>query len=122
LAAQNMKFGEALDAHSQWSLRFKDAIARKETLDIATISAVDRCEFGKWLRGEAQAKYGTLDAYADCVTKHTDFHRVASQLAQQVNAGNQAEATTMLQDGSPYAKASIELGTSVIKLRIATAK
>jgi methyl-accepting chemotaxis protein len=112
-----MKLDEALLAHVRWSMQFKQAIEREETLDIATISAADRCELGNWLHGEAQTKYGSLDAYTDCVAKHDQLHRVAGQLAQEINAGDSDEATTMLHDGSPYAEASIELGAAMHKLR-----
>lgn len=112
-----MEFGEVLHAHVRWSLQFKDAIEHEGTLDIATISAADRCELGRWLHGEAQSKYGTLDAYTDCVAKHDHLHLVAGQLAQQINAGDYAQAETLLHDGSPYAEASIELGMAISRLR-----
>jgi methyl-accepting chemotaxis protein len=112
-----MDFSEALHAHVRWSLRFKDAIEDEETLDVETISAADRCELGNWLHGEAQAKYGTRNAYLDCVAKHTHLHRVAGKLAQLINEGDYAQAETMLHDGSAYTEASIELGTAITRLR-----
>jgi len=112
-----MNFNEALLAHVRWSLQFKEAIEREETLDIATISASDACELGKWLLGEARAKYCSLDAYPDCVVRHAHLHKVAGQLAQQINGGQYAHAETMLHDGSPYTEASIELGIAISRLR-----
>ena len=112
-----MKFHEALHAHVKWTLQFKDAIEREEALDIAAISAADRCELGMWLHGEARAKYGTLGAYSDCIAKHNHLHRVAGELAERINAGDYAQAATMLHDGSPYTEASIEMGVAISKLR-----
>jgi methyl-accepting chemotaxis protein len=117
-----MNFSEALHAHVRWTLEFKDAIANRKALDIAQICAADRCDFGQWLHGEAQANYGNLEAYADCVAKHARLHRVAAKLAQQVNAGDYAEAAIMLHDGSAYAEASIELGKAVERLGLGVAK
>jgi len=111
-----MNFSEALLAHVRWSLRFKDAIGLKQALDVATISAADRCEFGNWLQGEAKAKYGTLPAYAECVAKHAHLHRVAGRVARQINAGDRKQAEALLHEGSAYVEASIELGIALTKL------
>jgi len=112
-----MNFDEALRAHVRWSLQFKDAIEGESKLDIATISAADRCELGQWLHGEARAKYGTLDSYSVCVARHAHLHQVAGQLAQRINEGNYALASSLLHDGSPYTEASLEMAAAMAKLR-----
>ena len=112
-----MNFDEALRAHVRWSLQFKDAIEGENKLDIATISAADRCELGQWLHGEAREKYGALEAYAECVECHALLHQVAGQLAQRINEGNYALAAALLHDGSPYTEASLDMATALAKLR-----
>jgi methyl-accepting chemotaxis protein len=110
-----MDLDQAGQAHSDWKIKLRMAIAKKEALDAAAITAENQCAFGQWLLGEAKGKYGKLPAYADCVSKHAAFHHEAGKVAQTINSGNYGQAKTMMDANTPYALAAngfiIALGT-----------
>lgn len=110
-----MDLNQAGQAHSEWKIKLRMAIAKKESLDAAALSAENQCAFGQWLLGEAKGKYGMLPAYADCVSKHAAFHQEAGKVAQTINAGNFTQAKSMMDANTPYALAAngfiIALGT-----------
>ena len=110
-----MDLNQAGQAHSEWKIKLRMAIAKRETLDAPALAADNQCLFGKWLHGEAKGKYGKLPAYADCLSKHAAFHQEAGKVAQAINAGDFALAKSMMDANTPYALAAnafiIALGT-----------
>lgn len=116
-----MDLNTASQAHAEWKVKLRMAIAKKETLDANTISADNCCPLGKWLHGEAKSAYSTLPAYRDCVTRHANFHREAGAVARLINAGDYAKAASQLDAGTPYAAASAAVGTAILGLKKALA-
>ena len=103
--------------HKAWKTKLRNAIDSHEKLDALTISKDDCCEFGQWLYGEAKEKYFCLSSYTNCLEKHKDFHREAGKVAETINAGRFAEATSMLTPGTPYNIASSAVEVAVTALR-----
>jgi len=101
-----MDFELARQAHNEWKIKLRTAIAKQEHLDAASISSDNRCQLGEWLHGEAKVKYGKLASYADCVSKHAAFHQEAGKVAQTINLKNYAQAKTMMDANTPYALAA----------------
>jgi methyl-accepting chemotaxis protein len=114
-----MNFDEAREKHAQWRVKFRNAITKKETLDPAVIARDDRCDLGKWLHGEARAKFSTLPAYAECMKHHAHFHVEASKVAERINAAKYDEAQAMLGMGSGFSRASASIGTALDQLELA---
>ena len=112
-----MDLVSAIAKHTEWKTKFRTAITKKETLDSATISKDNCCDLGKWLHGEARRAYGTLASHGDCVAKHAQFHTEAGKVASAINAKNYAEATNMINTGTPYFAASNAVSVAVMKLR-----
>lgn len=112
-----MNLDTAVQTHSQWKTRLRAAISKGEQLDIATLSRDDCCELGQWLHGEGRTRYGRMGAHADCVAKHVLFHGEVTKVAVAVNAKQFDRANTMLDAGTPYAKASSALGVAFLQLR-----
>ncbi|HXG49160.1 MAG TPA: CZB domain-containing protein, partial [Methylomirabilota bacterium] len=81
-----MDLNQAIEKHAEWKLKFRAAISKQETMDAATIAQDNCCELGKWLHGEAKSRFGALKSYAECVSKHAEFHTEASKAAQAINA------------------------------------
>ena len=108
-----MNFDEAREKHAQWRFKFRNAILKKETFDVDVIAKDDRCDLGKWLHGEAKAKYSRLSSYADCVKKHAHFHVEASKVAKVINAQKYEEALALLDIGSGFSIASAAIGTAL---------
>ncbi len=112
-----MDLSQAIQAHTEWKLKLRAAIARNETFDVAQVSADNCCPLGAWLHGEAKNKFGHLESYTSCVANHAAFHKEAGKIAQRVNLKKFAEADQMLQAGSAFAHASSAVGAAVIRLR-----
>jgi methyl-accepting chemotaxis protein len=112
-----MNWDSALDAHAQWKVKLRGAISAKEQVDAATLSKDNCCPFGKWLHGDAKAKYGHLAPFGACVTAHATFHREAGRVAQMINSGKFGEAEAALGAGTPYANASSATGVAIVRLK-----
>jgi len=112
-----MNLDNAVQTHALWKTKLRTAIAKHEQLDLATLSRDDRCELGQWLHGEGKSSYGRLTSHADCVHKHVIFHSEVTKVARAVNAKQFDAAESMLNAGTPYAKASSALSVSFLQLR-----
>lgn len=112
-----MNLDQAIKKHTEWKLKFRSAINKRETMDAVTIAKDNCCELGKWLHGEAKTKLGKLASYTQCVAKHAEFHTEASKVAHAINAKKFAEAEAMLNSGAPYMKISSAVGVSILALK-----
>jgi methyl-accepting chemotaxis protein len=111
-----MDLNVAIQAHSEWKMKLRAAITRKEKIE-ANLSVDNACALGKWLHGEAKAPYSKFPAYADLVTKHAAFHREAGKVATAIAAGKYPEAEALLEAGTGFATASAAVGVAIIKLK-----
>ncbi len=112
-----MDLNQAIEKHAEWKVKFRKAISGHETMDVEIISKDNICELGKWLHGDAKSKFGKLQSYAECVTKHAAFHIEAGNVAKAINAKKFAEAEAMLDANTPYSNASSTVGRAIIQLR-----
>ncbi len=112
-----MDLNHAIDRHAEWKIKFRRAISGHEMMDAATISKDNACELGKWLHGEAKAKFGKHDSLDDCITKHAAFHVEAGRVAQLINQKKFTEAEAMLNSGTSYAAASSAVGLAIMRLK-----
>jgi methyl-accepting chemotaxis protein len=112
-----MNLDTAISAHAEWKTKLRGAIQKKEQIDATGLASDNKCELGKWLHGEAKAKFGKLPSHAACVASHAEFHRAAGSVAQAINAGKYSDAETMLGASTPYSAASSAVGTAIIRLR-----
>lgn len=116
-----MDLNSASQAHAEWKVKLRMAIAKKESLDAATISKDNCCALGKWLHGEAKGQFGKFPAYLDCVSKHAEFHREAGKVASAINAADFDRASKMLDAGTPYAHATSAVSSAILGLKKAVA-
>lgn len=112
-----MDLNQASQAHADWKVKLRMAIAKKETLDAATIRVDNACALGKWLHGEGKTTHGKLKPFGDCVAKHAAFHKAAASVADAINRGDYAAAEKMLDGGTPYAQASSAVGAAILALK-----
>ncbi len=112
-----MDLNQAAQAHSEWKVKLRAAITKRETLDVATISADNCCPLGKWLHGDAKGKYNAFKSYSECVSRHAAFHREAGAVAKVVNAKQYAQAEAMLSAGTPFMSASAAAGSAILGLK-----
>lgn len=112
-----MDLNQAIEKHAEWKVKFRNAITKKESMDADTISKDNCCELGKWLHGDAKARYGALHSYAECVSKHAAFHVEAGKIARIINAKQYEQAEQMLNGGNGYAHASSAVGVAINHLK-----
>ncbi len=112
-----MNIDSAIAKHAEWKLKLRSAILKQDTIDAATISKDNCCDLGKWLHGEAKAKFTRLSSYTECVAKHAAFHVEAGKVATTINSKKYAEAETMLNAGTPYTAASNAVGSAIMRLK-----
>lgn len=108
---------KALEKHSEWKVKLRTAISKREEMDAATISRDDCCDFGKWLHQDVKHHLDHESSYADCVSKHAAFHIEAGKIANMINAKKYSEAEAMLGGGSAFAAASSAVGVAIMRLK-----
>lgn len=112
-----MDLNSAISKHAEWKVKFRGAIAKKESLDAATIAKDNCCDLGKYLHGEAKAKFAGSQGYRTCVEKHASFHVEAGKVAAAINAKRFDEATAMIGAGTPFSSASNAVGVAIMNLQ-----
>ena len=112
-----MNLESAFEKHGGWIEKFCAAIFNQDTLDIATYEKDNNCELGEWLYGEAKAQYGGLNAYANLILSHAEFHKVAGKVVRAINAKDYKLAEDLLSKDGAYAEASHSVRIAILKLR-----
>jgi len=112
-----MDLDKAIGKHTEWKIKLRGAISNQESLDAVTIAKDNCCELGQWLHGEAKQQYQQFAAYSNCIKAHATFHQEAGKVATMINQKKFAEAEAMLGIGSPFSKASSEVGVAITQLK-----
>jgi methyl-accepting chemotaxis protein len=110
-------FDKAIEAHRQWKVRLRKAIAEHTQLDADTICRDDQCPLGKWIHGPGGAQWGSRPTFVALVGKHAEFHQVAGGVARKINGGQLAEAERLIGSGSQFALVSTEVATILTKAK-----
>jgi chemoreceptor zinc-binding protein len=112
-----MHLGNAITAHNEWKERFRTAIAKRDIIDMATVSADNCCALGKWLYGEGRRLFGKLPSHTHCVATHKNFHREAEKIAEAINSHNFVEAESMLGTNTLFSETSNALTAAILQLK-----
>jgi len=86
-----MRFWVPIWAHAKWIAALREHIYGGKELDRTLVDRTDRCELGRWLRGEG-ARFGHLPAFAEVVAAHEAVHRRAVTVVALADAGRRLEA------------------------------
>ena len=108
-SVEHFDFDAAIEAHRQWKVRLRSAIADRSRLDADTICRDDRCPLGRWIHGPGGARWGQKPDFTTLRDKHREFHEVAGGVARQINAARYDEAERMIGAGSRFAEVSTEV-------------
>ncbi len=111
-----MDLESAIGKHAEWKVKFRAAIGKKSQMDIAQVSNIHQCEIGCWLDHKGKQQNGHLPEFAHLIDVHKQFHVAAAQVASLINAGNYAQAESML-NGPAYAGVSRQIASSIMKLK-----
>ena len=115
--AIDFDFDKAIEAHRQWKVRLRKAIADRAQLDADTICRDDRCPLGQWLHGAGGQRWGGQPGFIALLGKHAEFHDVAGSVARQINSGAMAEAEQLLGSGSRFAQVSTAVSTLLTRAK-----
>ncbi|MFG5407408.1 methyl-accepting chemotaxis protein [Piscinibacter sakaiensis] len=115
--APDFDFDQAIEAHRQWKVRLRKAIAESARLEADVICRDDRCPLGKWLHGSGGQRWGAQPGFVALLQKHAEFHDVAGSVARQINAGAMDDAERMIGSGSRFAQVSTEVCTLLTRAK-----
>jgi methyl-accepting chemotaxis protein len=104
-------FDKAIEAHRQWKVKLRTAIAKHETLDAETICRDDKCPLGQWIHGAGGARWGSRPLFSKLLAKHAEFHQSAGAVARKINGGEYTDAKKLIDSGSQFADISVEVTT-----------
>jgi methyl-accepting chemotaxis protein len=110
-------FDKAIEAHRQWKVKLRKAIADRDRLDADTICRDDQCPLGKWLHGAGGKQWGGRPSFVELLGKHAEFHQTAAGVARQINAGKLDEAERLIGGGSRFAQVSTEVATILTRAK-----
>ena len=115
--ATDVDFDAAIEAHRQWKVRLRQAIAQRALLDADTICRDDRCPLGQWLHGAGGRRWGGRPGFVTLMQKHADFHAEAGNVARTINAGALQDAERLIGSGSRFARVSTEVATLLARAK-----
>nr|WP_295084451.1 CZB domain-containing protein [uncultured Roseateles sp.] len=110
-------FGKAIEAHRQWKVKLRKAIAERDKLDSDVICRDDQCPLGKWIHGPGRLKWCSRASFVQLLKQHAEFHETAGSVARQINAGRYAEAERLIGSGSQFAQTSTEVATILTRAK-----
>ncbi len=95
-AGLNMR--TVIDAHMAWRKRLADVVEGRsnEHPEVGQVGQDSACTLGKWLRGEARARFGKLPEYDELRKVHADFHACAAEVLIKNREGDAAGARVLL--------------------------
>lgn len=108
---------EALHAHALWRKRFRDFLNGRASIDIATVSATDQCDFGKWLDREGHRMIPS-ELHGEICAAHKEFHQIAAGIIQKIKEKRFAEAHEDISQEGSLNRASSRLGDLLLKLSL----
>lgn len=114
-----MDFLEQTTFHNSICEDLEAAMAAGGKVDAAAIRAERTCAAGQWLHGEGHRRMPGSHLHLHCLEAHRDFHRIAGQVAEQINRGAMADARRAVRNGGALAGAKTELAAALRKLRVA---
>jgi hypothetical protein len=112
-----MNLNEAIDRHTEWKVRLRNAISRNETVDADSIRRDDCCVLGKWLHGDGKTQHGAKQSFSELVVAHADFHTQAGAVADAVNARQYDEAQRLMGVWGEYLGTSVDVIDAITRLQ-----
>ena len=110
-------FDKAIEAHRQWKVKLRKAIADRDHLDAETICRDDQCPLGKWIHGPGGSLWGGKPSFVELTMRHAEFHQTAAGVARMINQGLMTDAERLIGSGSRFAQVSSEVSTLLTKAK-----
>lgn len=116
-----MDFKAAFEKHSQWKIKFRQAISEKNSTGLGAVGSDKACELGTWLGSAECVPFRGMPAFAELTSAHQAFHREAGLIADAI-VSKRFEKAKQLLDGPGYAKATDRVWHALIACQCETKK
>lgn len=113
----DLDFDQAIAAHQQWRVTLRNAALKGTRLEVEQIRRDDCCKLGQWLHSTASNRWNGLSAFSELRQQHKAFHQEAGKVAERVNAGRMDDAQAMLQPGTPFVQAGLQVTECLRQMR-----
>ena len=89
---------DALGKHALWMSELRQAVLYAPAgIDVESIRADDRCEFGRWLYGSHwSSAERASESYEEVRRVHAEFHQLAGEVVDLAASGRTLEAYGLL--------------------------
>lgn len=103
---------QAVQAHINWKLRLQNYLEGRseEKLDAMVICRDDQCELGQWIHGPGMGHFHDLEPFQQLRADHAQFHYVAANVVQNVQAKDFLGARKILDEEYPHISRKVVLG------------
>lgn len=111
-----MNFDDAVKAHTFWKVTLRWLVNGRRGLDEEMAHDDRACELGAWIHGEG-SRYAQFPAFAEMVSEHAEFHRLAGEVARLTLTGDTAAADRMLAPDGEFSRASDRTISAIFRLQ-----
>ena len=105
-----------LAAHAAWKARFRNFLAGKTGMDIATLGDTEHCAFGSWLDSYG-AKLLKKEQFEEIGALHAEFHKVAGDIVSRLKGRDYDGAHAAVAAGGSLEQASGALAARLLTLK-----
>jgi hypothetical protein len=100
---EEIDLSQAVQAHINWKLRLQNYLEGKsdEKLDPMVICRDDQCELGQWIHGAGMGHFHELEPFHQLRADHAQFHYVAANVVQNVQANDRNAAKAIMDNEYP---------------------
>lgn len=110
------EINNAISEHAMWKLNLHTLIQKGTFNAPVTEVKDDECEFGKWFYGPTITPRQRASAHYKQVKQlHTEFHRVAGEVATLVSEGKKEEAEQIMGFEGEFSAISNKLIEALVK-------
>ena len=115
--SDQLDFAQAAEAHHQWRVKLRNAIARQLKVDVDSLRRDDCCELGRWLHGPGGQRWSSNPTFTDLLRSHRDFHCEAGKIGQLINQRQLSEAEAMMGANRPFHEIGQKVVSGLANLR-----
>ena len=109
------EISKAIGAHAMWKQRLRDAIdTGKSEFSASNVKPDNLCQFGKWLYGLSPTDR-TSAHWTTVKDLHAKFHATAGAVLELALQGKRQEAEKAFGLNSPFANASSDLTSAMMR-------
>lgn len=112
-----MDIDEALRHHLEWKIALRWMLCGHQPIDAERLARDDVCELGRWLAGEAGARFRGSLALERARRAHSEFHRACAAVIQRSADGDPLAASALLDPGGAFSTASEEIAAALQALK-----